>query len=190
MSAPWLEVDHGAVAAAISLVVGIGFGVALERAGLGSARKLSGQFYFADLTVFKVMFTAILVAMLGAFWLERAGVLALERVFVPGTWIAPQLVGGLIFGAGMVSAGLCPGTSCVAAASGRGDGLAVLAGVLVGVLATGLALPWLDGLYAAGARGPLTLPDWLGVSDGAVVLAIVALALAAFAAVDRREARR
>jgi uncharacterized membrane protein YedE/YeeE len=40
---------------------------------------------------------------------------------------APQLAGGLLFGAGFVVAGLCPGTSCVAAATGRGDGVAVVA---------------------------------------------------------------
>src|SRR3954467_3154171 len=104
-----------------AIVIGIAFGFALERAGLGSARKLAGQFYLTDLTVFKVMFTAILVAMLGSFWLSRLGVFDLANVYVPQTWIAPQLAGGVLFGAGFVVAGLCPGTSCVAAASGRGD---------------------------------------------------------------------
>ena len=55
--------------------IGIAFGFALERAGLGSARKLTGQFYLTDFTVFKVMFSAIVTAMLGAFWLGRLGVL-------------------------------------------------------------------------------------------------------------------
>jgi hypothetical protein len=50
---------------------------------MGSARKLAGQFYLTDLTVFKVMFSAIVTAMLGAFWLGRIGVLDLSRVYVP-----------------------------------------------------------------------------------------------------------
>ncbi len=45
----------------LAVVIGLGFGFFLERAGFGSARKLTGQFYFTDLTVFKVMFTAIVV---------------------------------------------------------------------------------------------------------------------------------
>jgi hypothetical protein len=49
--------------------IGVAFGWTLERAGLGSARKLVGQFYLNDLTVFKVMFSAIVTAMLGVFWL-------------------------------------------------------------------------------------------------------------------------
>jgi uncharacterized membrane protein YedE/YeeE len=166
---------------------GVAFGVALERAGLGSARKLVGQFYGTDLTVFKVMFSAIVVAMLGAFWLGRLGVLDLSRVDVPGTWVAPQLVGGVVFGAGMAAAGLCPGTSCVAAASGRGDGVAVLLGMFSGVLATGVGFAPLRGFYESTARGPLTLPGWLDVPYGAVVLAVVAVALVGFRVAARIE---
>jgi uncharacterized membrane protein YedE/YeeE len=187
MTAPWIDAVSTGPALATAVVIGVGFGFALERAGMGSARKLVGQFYGTDLTVFKVMFSAIVVAMLGAFWLARLGVLDLARVEVPGTWVVPQLVGGVVFGAGMATAGLCPGTSCVAAASGRGDGVAVLLGMFTGVLVTGLAFAPLRGLYDATARGPLTVPAWLGVPYGAVVLAVVAIALVGFRVVERIE---
>src|SRR6185503_18302804 len=121
----------------IALAIGIAFGFTLERAGLGSAPKLAGQFYLTDFTVFKVLFSAIVTAMLGAFWLGRLGILDLSAVYVPETWLVPQLAGGVVFGAGFVIAGLCPGTSCVAAASGRGDGAAVVGGMFTGVLVTG-----------------------------------------------------
>jgi uncharacterized membrane protein YedE/YeeE len=185
MSAPWLVTDDAAPALATAVLCGAGFGFALERAGLGSARKLVGQFYAVELTVLKVMFSAVVVAMLGAFWLGRVGLLELARVAVPGTWLLPQLAGGALFGVGLTMGGLCPGTSCVAAATGRGDGVAVLLGVLAGVLAFGLAAPALGGLYEATPRGPLTVPQWLDVPEGAVVFAVVALALAAFA-LDRK----
>ena len=190
MTAPWIETDTTGAALAIAAACGVAFGATLERAGLGSARKLVGQFYGTDLTVFKVMFSAIVVAMLGAFWLGRLGVLELSRVEVPGTWFAPQAVGGVVFGVGLAMAGLCPGTSCVAAASGRGDGLAVVLGMFTGVLVTGIAFAPLRGLYEATARGPLTLPAWLGVPYGVVVMAVVAVALAGFAVAERIERRR
>lgn len=170
-----------------AFAIGIAFGFALERAGLGSSRKLTGQFYLTDFTVFKVMFSAILVAMLGAFWLGWAGVIDLEQVFVPETFLVPQIIGGVIFGAGFVIAGLCPGTSCVAAATGRSDGLLVALGLLAGVLFTGLAIPHLGNLYVATARGTLTLPDALHVPQGVVVFAIVVVALAGFQAAERIE---
>jgi uncharacterized protein len=173
----------------VAVAIGTAFGFTLERAGLGNARKLAGQFYFTDLTVFKVMFSAILVAMLGAFWLGRLGILDLRAVYVPETWLVPQLIGGLLFGAGFVVAGLCPGTSCVSAATGRGDGLAVVAGMFGGVLIAGLAFSALQPLYESTGRGSLTLPELLHVPYGAVVCAIVVMALLAFRAAQWWESR-
>jgi len=178
----------GALVAA--LLVGIAFGWCLERAGLGSARKLVAQFYLTDLAVFKVMFSAIVTAMLGAFWLARVGWLDLSLVHVPETWLLPQLAGGLLFGVGMATAGHGPGTACVSAATGRGDGLAVVAGFLAGVLAAGAALPSVARFFTSTARGVDTLPARLGVSHGAVVLVVVALALAGFAVAGRIERAR
>lgn len=160
----------------LALAIGIAFGFTLERAGLGSAPKLAGQFYLADFTVMKVMFTAIVVAMTGAFWLGRLGLIDLGGVFVPETFLLPQVVGGAIFGAGFLIAGLCPGTSCVSAASGRGDGLAVMGGMFTGILIAGLAF---SSFYSSTAFGTWTLPELLHVSYGVVVAAIVfAFALA------------
>jgi uncharacterized protein len=67
----------------IASAIGFAFGFAIERAGLGSARKLTGQFFLTDLTVFKVMFTAIVTAMLGTFWLGRLGLMDFALLYVP-----------------------------------------------------------------------------------------------------------
>jgi len=174
---------------ALPLLIGVAFGWTLERAGLGSAPKLAGQFYLRDLTVFKVMFSAIVTAMLGVFWLSRLGAIDLSSIAIPETYVAPQLVGGLVFGAGFILAGLCPGTSCVSAATGRGDGLATMAGMFGGVLLTGLALPSVSSFYSATARGTMTLPDALHVPYGVVVFAMVLIALAGFGAAERLERR-
>jgi uncharacterized membrane protein YedE/YeeE len=176
-------------ALAVAFGIGLGFGWCLERAGLGSARKLMGQFQLTDLAVFKVMFSAIVTAMLGMFWLSRVGVVDLSRVYVPETFIAPQLAGGVLFGAGMALAGLCPGTSCVAAVSGRVDGVAVVAAFFAGVLATGLVLPAVERFYGSGARGGVTLDTALGTSMGAMILVVVATAMAGFVVADRIERR-
>src|SRR5579859_896183 len=173
----------------VAFAIGAAFGFTLEKAGLGDAKKLAGQFYLKDFTVLKVMFSAIVTAMLGAFWLSRLGVIDLAALYVPETFLAPQIVGGLIFGGGFVLAGLCPGTSCVAAASGRGDGLATVGGLLAGVLLTGLAMPLIGGFYASTAYGAFTLPQLTGAPYGAVVAAIVLIALAVFAGVERLERR-
>jgi len=173
----------------VAAAIGIAFGFALERAGLGSARKLTGQFFLTDLTVFKVMFSAIVTAMLGTFWLGQFGLMDLAFLYVPETYLLPQVAGGLIFGAGFALAGLCPGTSCVAAASGRGDGAAVVAGLLAGVTIAGFAFRPLAAFYERGAGGAWTLPQLLHLPAGVIVFLVVIVALAAFAAAERIEAR-
>jgi uncharacterized membrane protein YedE/YeeE len=191
MNAPFFELgmfgERGALLAAV--LIGIAFGWCLERAGMGSAKKLAGQFYLTDLTVFKMMFSAIVTAMLGAFWLGRLGLLDLSRVYVPETYIAPQLVGGLVFGVGFAIGGLCPGTSCVAAATGRGDGMALLSGMFVGVVLTGLAFPLLDSFFNSTARGTFTLPGLLHLPYGVVVALVVAIALLGFRVAEAVERR-
>lgn len=169
----------------LAMLIGGAFGWSLERAGLGDATKLAGQFYLRDFTVIKVMFSALLTAMLGLFWLGRLGVIDLTGIYVPETWLVPQIAGGLIFGCGFVVSGLCPGTSCVAAASGRGDGLATVLGLFAGVLATGLAWPWIAGFANSTALGALTLPHLTGLPYGAVVAAITGLGIAVFAGIER-----
>jgi uncharacterized protein len=190
MSAPLL---HEGAAPVLSLMlavlVGLGFGFALERAGLGSARKIAAQFYGRDLSVLKVMFSALLVAMLGLFWLSRLGLLDLAAVYVPETFVWPQAAGGLLFGAGMIVAGLCPGTACVSAATGRVDGLFVLLGLFVGMAGCGLLLGHFEAFYTSSAHGAWTLPQLLDLPYGVVVAAVVVLALAAFALAERLERR-
>ena len=99
----------------------------------------------------------------------------------------PQLVGGLVFGIGFVFSGLCPGTSCVAAASGRGDGLATMAGMLAGMGVCGLLFNQLQPFRASTAYGSLTLPRLLDLPYGVVVALVVGIALIAFRLLGRME---
>jgi hypothetical protein len=171
-------------------LIGFAFGWFLERGGLGNARKLAGQFYLTDLTVFKVLFSALLTAMLGAYWLDTLGLLDLQLVYLPETFVLPQAVGGVLFGAGFLVGGLCPGTSCVAAAAGRLDGIGVIGGMLLGVLAFNLAFDAIAGFYDSTPLGAVTFTELLGVSQGVGVAVVTACALAGFAIAARIERSR
>ena len=176
-------------ALAWALVIGVFFGWFLERGGMGNARKLAAQFYNRDMAVLKILLSAVVTAMLGLFWLGTLGVVELSLVYVPGTWVLPQLLGGAIFGVGFVMGGLCPGTSCVALSSGRKDGLAVLAGMLVGILAFGEAFPLVERLYHATPAGTLTLPELTGIGYPALVLGVAVGAVALFRVAELIELR-
>jgi uncharacterized protein len=195
MMAPLLK--YGVFGSETSLVIafllGLGFGFALERAGFGSARKLVSQFYLDDLAVFKVMFTAIVTAMLGVTYLSWIGFLDLSLVYLVPTNLLPQVVGGLILGAGFVVGGYCPGTALAATATGRVDGLIYGAGIYAGTLVFAEAYPWFKALHTATPMGQLTIPQYFNLPYGIVTFAVVLMALGGFAGagwVERKMAGR
>jgi len=170
--------------------VGVAFGWALECAGLGDPPKLAGQFYLRDFTVLKVMLSAMLTAMLGVFWGGRLGMFNPAAFYVPETHLLPQLVGGLVFGLGFVLSGLCPGTSCVALASGRIEGAATMLGLFTGLLLVGLAFPSIEPFYRSTPQGPLTLQRLTGLPFGVMVALVTVVALSVLAWISKREAAR
>ncbi len=89
----------------IAFVIGISFGFFLERAGFGSSRKLALQFYFREMTVLKVMFTAIVTAMLGLLYMSLFGWIDLSLVYLNPTFLVAQIIGGLVLGVGFAIGG-------------------------------------------------------------------------------------
>jgi hypothetical protein len=164
----------------IAFFIGILFGVTLERAGFGSSRKLAMQFYFRDMTVLKVMFTAIVVAMTGLLYLNLIEVLDLSQVSLNPTYLWPQIMGGAIMGIGFVVGGYCPGTSLVASATGRLDGMIYVAGALFGMLVYGETYPAFQNFAESGYLGERTLGNWLGLRPGVVAFLVILMALGMF----------
>ena len=170
-----------------ALVTGIAFGFFLERAGLGSAKKLSAQFYLKDLTVFKMMFTAIITAMVGVFILNWLGILQADMIYLTPTYIWPQLIGGLVFGVGFIVGGYCPGTSCVASSTGSLDGVMNVFGLLAGIFIFGEIYDLIEPFYTAGPLGQITLSEYWGMPDGLVVFGIVIMAMGGFFVSEKLE---
>ncbi len=173
----------------VAFAIGIGFGFFLERAGFGNARKLAAQFYFTDLRVFKVMFTAIVTAMLGVYYLAVFGVLDLSLVYLTPTFLLPQMAGGLILGMGFVVGGYCPGTACVGVATGRIDAMVLFLGIFAGIFGFGEIYPLVSTFYASTPMGQLTLPQVTGLPYGVIVFAVVLMALGGFAGAEWVEKR-
>ena len=162
------------------LLCGILFGYVLENAGFGSPVKLSAQFKLSDWAVFKVMFTAIVVAAVGLWLLRLAGLMPPDTIAVPQAALMASAVGGVLVGAGFAVGGYCPGTSVAGLFSGRLDALVFIVGVVLGT--TGFAV-----FYGAALKS--LKAAWL-IADGdtftevyavpePVVLAILGLALIA-----------
>jgi uncharacterized membrane protein YedE/YeeE len=165
----------------LTLIGGLGFGVVLERAGFGSGCKLTAVFYGYDMSVVKVMFTAIVTAMAGLWLLASIGVIDMQAIYIVPTNYAAQLVGGLVFGAGFVIGGYCPGTAVVACASGRIDAWMFVLGLLAGIAFYARFMSGVEQWIRANAIDDVTLPSLTGVAAGWwVLLFIVLLVLAAW----------
>jgi hypothetical protein len=84
-------------------VLGAFFGFSLNKAGLTKYNKIVNVFRFTDMAVLQFMMTALVVAMIGLYALRGLGLVVFPAV--PATYIVGNLVGGLIFGAGMALTG-------------------------------------------------------------------------------------
>jgi hypothetical protein len=164
----------------LAFVIGISFGFWLERAGFGSARKLAAQFYFTDMTVLKVMFTAIITAMTGLLFFSLFGWIDLSLVYINPTYLWPQIMGGLVLGVGFVIGGYCPGTSIVAASTGKIDGFLFIGGAMMGMFVFGEIYQWIAGFHTSGYMGTVMISDWLRISMGFVGFAAIIMALLMF----------
>ncbi|RIA55999.1 DUF6691 family protein [Dichotomicrobium thermohalophilum] len=179
--------DNGVAA---GLLAGVLFGYILEAAGFGSPRKLTAQFRLQDWAVFKVMFTAVLVAAVGLWLLEVFGIFGLNAVYVPTTFFWAMGAGGLLIGAGFAIGGYCPGTSVAGLASGRLDALVFMLGMVIGVAGFAWVYEPLQPFYTA-AQGPQgqTLPDLFGVPSWVVLGVLIVIAIAGWMLGSRLERR-
>ncbi|NUM46084.1 MAG: YeeE/YedE family protein [Anaerolineales bacterium] len=165
---------------AIYLAIGFAFGYVLEISGFAISPKLAAQFYLKDMTVLKVMFTAIIVAMVFIFAASAVGMLDFNMVWVNPTYLWPGIVGGLIMGVGFIIGGFCPGTSLVAVATAKIDGIFFALGVLFGIFAFGETVSNFEVFFNSSYMGRFTLMDWMGLDAGWVALLVVLMALFMF----------
>ncbi|MFH1812491.1 MAG: YeeE/YedE thiosulfate transporter family protein [Pseudomonadota bacterium] len=181
-----LHMDH-ATELVVAVLVGVGFGFSLERGGFGRADNMAAIFYGRDFRVMRVMFTAIVTAMLGLYFLDLAGVMPIGNIGLLPTYLVPQLVGGLLLGAGFVIGGYCPGTSIVASMSGKIDALFFVGGLFAGTLLFTMGYSAIEKFHGSTFLGRVLLHEYLGIPSGVMVLAVALFAVGALYAVARIE---
>jgi uncharacterized membrane protein YedE/YeeE len=117
----------------MGLLIGVMFGFILERAGFATSAHIAPIFYFRNVMVAKVMVSAIVTTstliMLGVLF----GYIDYSKLFFPNTYLLPYLIGGAIFGIGMVMSGWCPGTAVAGVATGKIDALIFILGAMAGM---------------------------------------------------------
>jgi hypothetical protein len=170
-----------------ALLIGIGFGFALEQAGFSSSRKLAGMFYGYDTTVIKVFFTAAIVALVGSQFLSYFGLLNLKQVFVNEYYVKASIIGGIIMGAGFIMGGFCPGTGLCALSIGKIDAMLYIAGGLTGAFLFAETYPMIRNIADGDYKGPVKINEVIGVSPGLFAFLLILAAAVMFWLAEKSE---
>ena len=153
-----------------ALILGLLFGWSLNKAGLTHYARIVNVYRFRDMTVMRFMLTALVV---GGFAIQAGIDLGFSTSApIPPTFMLANLVGGVVFGIGMATAGYCPGTIVAEAGEGRLDAwVAGLSGLIVGAIVFGLLQPLImPTLTRVGALGRVTFASLTGASPWLVLL--------------------
>jgi hypothetical protein len=86
----------------LGLATGIAFGFILQKAQVTRYDKIVAFLRLTDLTVLKVMFGGILAGMVGVYLLKDLG---LVNLHIKSTILSANILGGVIFGVGMLLLG-------------------------------------------------------------------------------------
>jgi uncharacterized membrane protein YedE/YeeE len=169
----------------IALVLGVFFGFSLNKAGLTKYHKIVNVFRLTDLAVLKFMMTALIVSMSGLYLLRGLGLVTFPNV--PATYVAGNVIGGLIFGIGMALSGYCPGTCAAGAGEGKLDYLVPgFLGFLVGAVIYGLTYQQVFPAIAQIANaGNVVLPDVWDLSPFLTIALFALVSLLLFYLIDR-----
>ncbi|OOY15327.1 YeeE/YedE family protein [Thioclava sp. DLFJ4-1] len=183
------RIGEGPTAALFGVITGLIFGVAAQKSNF-CLRAATVEFARGKLggkvAVWFLTFSTALV------WVQGAQLLDLFRqgdsrmMSVPGSW-SGAIIGGLIFGVGMVLSRGCSGRLLVLAATGNLR--SVVSGLIFAVTATmslkGILAPlrdrlaslWITGAQNVNILDALHLPNWTGLAIG-IVFAIAGMYLA------------
>jgi len=159
----------------LAIVLGFTFGFVLERTGFTRSQYIADTFYFKNLAVPKIMGVTIITTTTWFILFAWMGWLDLSALFTPGTYVWPYLVGGLLFGFGMVMAGYCPGTAVAGLGTGKSDALVFIVGLFGGAFLYFLLYPMVAEFASSGNLGVLKLHDLFGGNEYTSYILTVAL---------------
>lgn len=132
------------LALAMSLVVGIYFGIVLTKSEVVRWQRVHDMFLFNELHMYLIIGVGIAVAMVSMLIIKAASAKTIEGEpikYKPKPFHKGVIIGGTLFGAGWAITGACPGPIYAQIGSGAWMALFTLAGALVGMYAFALLKP-------------------------------------------------
>lgn len=164
----------------IALLLGVGFGFALEASGFSSSRKIMGTFFGYDFVVLRVFFTAAITAMTGIIYFDYMGWMDASMLYINPFYVMSAIIGGIIMGLGFALGGFCPGTSFSAAAIGKIDAMVFSIGLFIGIFIFSEIYPVFEGFYNSGDMGGAKIYDLLGMRESVFAFLLIVAAVGMF----------
>ncbi len=157
----------------MGLITGALFGFVLFKVGAVRYSRVEGLLLLRDLKIMKFAFIAIATASIIYGLADILGFAESSNLIpriMPYMGIA-HLVGGILFGIGMASAGFCPGTCFARVGAGKFVAFAGILGVVLGILIYAFLKPTLVDIGIIGTKEKLTLYGILGLPYGVLAIA-------------------
>ncbi|MBK6966006.1 MAG: YeeE/YedE family protein [Bacteroidales bacterium] len=164
----------------IALLLGMGFGFALEASGFSSSRKIMGTFFGYDFVVLRVFFTAAITAMSGIIYFDFMGWMDASMLYINPYYVTSAIVGGVIMGFGFALGGFCPGTSFCGVAIGKIDAMFFSAGLFLGIMLFSEMYPLFSTLYNSENLGGIKIYEMLGMKRNLFAFLLIVAAVGMF----------
>ncbi|MDX9714350.1 MAG: YeeE/YedE thiosulfate transporter family protein [Dissulfurispiraceae bacterium] len=169
----------------LGLATGIVFGFLLQKGRVLRFEKQVGALLLRDMTILKVMFSAILVGMVGILLLSDAGVIKLSHKPMN---VGALLIGAVLFGTGWAVMGFCPGTSVGALGEGRWHAVFAIAGMIVGAAIYAELYPFFKATVLSWKNyGKIGIADALNISHWIVALLVWAGFISLFILFEKKK---
>jgi len=158
----------------LGLLIGIFFGFLLQKGGATNYNVIINQLLLRDFTIIKIMITAVITGMIGAYLLKKFKKIKLHpKPF----YLKGIVLGGLIFGVGFAFLGYCPGTGAGALGTGSIDALFGIIGMILGSLIFSRIYPSISQTLQKKEKEWETIPQALGINPWAIILPIITIYL-------------
>jgi len=164
----------------IAVLLGMGFGFALEASGFSSSRKIMGTFFGYDFVVLRVFFTAAITAMAGIIYFDFMGWMDASMLYINPYFVNSAILGGVIMGFGFALGGFCPGTSFCGVAIGKIDAMFFTAGLFLGILLFSELYPLFSTIYNSENLGSITIYEMLGMKKNLSAFLLIVVAVGMF----------
>jgi uncharacterized protein len=164
----------------IGILMGLVFGVALEKSRVFEPGMIVGQMQLRNFIMLKVFLTAVAT---GAVVLAALNGFGFVKLQPKAALYAADIVGGLILGVGITLAGACPGTTLAQIGVGYRDAVFTVVGGLTGAVTFSYAKPALDTTFLAAGDGKIIfselmgVPYWIGALGFAAILVLILVLL-------------